>query len=408
MAITLILPKLDEAMTTAKIVKWLKKEGDSVQKGDGIFEVETEKVTFEVEAESDGVLSKVMAKAGDEVPVGATVAFILQPGEKAPEVSEPAAPFNAATRKETEAKAPEITRVAEAAEVKISPLARRIAEEHSIDLSRVKGSGPGGRIVKEDILRAVEESRVAAGGPKTEIEAAPKIKETPSAEVIPLSAMRKTIAQRMSQSFQTAPHFWVTDEVDATELIKLRQQLIPMIEKETGIKLTYTDILVKVVAKALSEQKNINACWTDNGIKIMPEINVGIATEVPRGLIVPVIHHADTKSLTEIATARADLVARGREGKLNINEITGSTFTLNNVGAVGIKSIDAIINPPESAILTVGRTEERPVVVKGEIVVRPMVDLSLACDHRTLDGASAGRFLLRIKGLIMNPSLMLT
>ncbi len=401
MAIKVIMPKLGLTMTEGTIKEWRKKEGEQVSKGEILYVLETEKVTFEVEAPESGILGKIVAKVDDVVPVGGIVAYILQPGEKLTDIVEPA---GVAEVKAVEVKVPEVSKpAAEKAkmpqEVRISPLARKIAEEHNINVSTIKGTGPEGRIVKEDVLRAVEEKKAAA--------AMPAAKETAEGIVVPLSSMRKTIARRMAESFQTAPHFWVTDEADTTDLKKLHQQMSPLIEKEAGVRLTLTDLLVKVVAKALKEHPHVNVSWTEEGIKIFSEINIGIATDVPGGLIVPVIRNADEKSLAEIATVRADLVARGRAGKLRLDEMMGGTFTLNNVGALGIRCINAIINPPQSAILTVGSITDRPVVVKGEITVKPMMDMSLGADHRTLDGASSGRFLRRVKELIDDPALLL-
>ncbi|MFC1981272.1 dihydrolipoamide acetyltransferase family protein [Chloroflexota bacterium] len=394
MAVPVIFPKVDETMRTGKILRWMKKEGDWVEKGESILEIETEKVIFEIEAEESGILRKIMAKAEDEVPIGTVIAFILQPGEEAPEVPEPVIMAKGKVR----VKEPE--RLKETEAIKASPVARKIAQEHNIDIATVKGTGPGGRIVKEDVLRAVEESKLVAA--QSVREGLGRAEE----QVVPLSSMRKVIARRMTASFQTVPHYWVTEEADATDLKKLLHQLLPLIEKETGVRLTYTDLLVKIIAKALKEHPEVNSSWTDEGIKILSEINIGIATDIPRGLIVPVIRNADKKSLAEIAAARADQLARGREGKSSLAEMTGGTFTLNNVGALGIKCINAIINPPESAILTVGRITDRSVVIKGEIVVRSMMDLSLGVDHRTLDGSSGGWFLQRIKELIENPVLL--
>ena len=407
MATKVIMPKLGLTMTEGKIVEWKKQEGEKVEKGEILYVLETEKVTFEVEAPESGILGKILAQVEDVVPVGGTVAYILQPGEELTEVAE----VTEAPEKDKVKADDKKVIVAETAspkaetalpkEVKISPVARKMASEHNIDILTIKGTGPEGRIVKEDVLQAIEETKGAVKRAVPEVSAEAE-------KIVPLSSMRRTIARRMSESFQTAPHFWVIDEADATNLMKLHQQLAPIIEKEAGVRLTYTDLFVKILGKALKECPDVNASWTDEGIKMLGDINVGIAVAVPNGLIVPVIHNADKKSIAEIAVARAELVTKAREGKLGLDEMTGGTCTLNNVGAVGIKCIDAIINPPESAILTVGKTADRPVVIAGDIVVRPMMDLSLAVDHRVLDGASGGRFLVRIRELIEDPILLVS
>lgn len=394
MAVAVILPKLDEAMLTGKIIRWMKKEGDWVEKGESILEIETEKVTFEVEAEESGILSKVMAKAGDDVPVGATIAFILQPGEKAPEVPEPVVTAKGEVRVEV----PQLTKEAEV--IKASPLAKSIAKEHNIDLSLVAGTGPGGRITKEDVLRAVEESKVVAAPPAREEVALAE------EEIVPLSSMRKTIARRMTESFQT-PHFYLTVEVDTQELGKTREQLMPLIESKIGIRLTVTDLIIKMVAKALEDNPSVNCAYVDGAMKLFKRIDIGLVTAVEGGLIVPVIRQANKKSLAEIAQARAELAQRARERKLSMEEMRGSTFTISNLGMFEIDQFSAILQPPEAAILAVGRIADKAVVRDGQIVIRPMMTLTLSIDHRVLDGVIGSQFLQSLKNYIENPSNIL-
>ena len=389
MAVAVILPKLDEAMRTGRIIKWLKKEGDRVEKGDVLFELETEKVTFEIEAEQSGILSNVRAKAGDAVPVGTTIAFILQPGEVAPEVAEPVAKAEGAVPVE-------VPRVAKEVEVKASPVAKKIAKEHNIDLSLVKGTGPGGRITREDVLQAVEESQAVTAPPVRE---EPELAEE---EIVPLSSMREIIASRMTESFQI-PHFYQTIEVDTTELSKAREQLIPFIESKTGIRLTLTDLIIKIAAKALEDNPSVNCTYMDGAVKLFKRIDIGLVTAVEGGLVVPVIHQANIKSLAEIAQVRAELVQKARDRKLSMEEMRGSTFTISNMGMFGIDQISAIIQPPEAAILTVGRIADRAVVRDGAIVIRPMMNLTISIDHRVLDGVIAATFLQSLKNYIDNP-----
>jgi len=397
MAVAVIFPKLDEAMTSGKIVRWLKKEGDRVEKGEIILEIESEKTSFELDAEASGILSNITAQAGDEVPVGTAIAFILKPGEKAPETE---TPVKVAAKKEetpkTEAKSEPPKPATEPKELKASPLARNIAREHNVDLGLVTGTGPDGRITKEDILKFVEESRAVAAPPSGEAPAGGE------EEIIPLSTMREVIARRMVESFQT-PHFYLTVAVDAQELQKTRQQLLPAIESKTGIRLTLTDLIIKIAARALEKNPAINCSYADGSVKLFKRIDIGLVTSVEGGLMVPVIRDAGTKSVAEIAQARAELVQKARERTLSREEMTGSTFTISNMGMYDIDQFSAIIQPPEAAILAVGRIVEKVVARNGEMVIRPMMNLTLSIDHRILDGALGAQFLQTVKNYIEEP-----
>jgi len=398
MATVVILPKLDEAMVTGKIINWLKKEGDHVEKGEGIVEIETEKVTFEVEAEESGILSKIMAQEGDEVAVGKTIAFILQPGEEAPKVPEPVIVAKGEAPAAVPAASVEVSETPkEARAIKASPVARKIAQEHNINLATVKGTGPGGRIVREDVLRAVEESRAAAAQPVRE---EPGLAEE---EVVPLSSMRKVIARRMTESFQS-PHFYLTVEVDTQEFRKTREQLVPLIESETGIRLTITDLIIMMAAKALEDNPAMNCAYVDGSVKIFKRIDIGLVTAVEGGLMVPVIRQANQKSLAEIVRARAELAQRARDDKLSMAEMRGSTFTISNLGMFGIDQFSAILQPPEAAILAIGCIADKAVVRDGQIVIKPMMTLTLSIDHRVLDGVIGAQFLQSLKDYIENPA----
>lgn len=383
MATEIILPKLDEAMVSGRIANWRKKEGDWVEKSEILFVLETEKVTFEVEAPESGILSAVKARAGDVVPVGHVVAFILQPGEAIPEVPQPIAQDKEGEVSQTK--------------IKISPVARKIAEEHGIDISLIAGTGPDGRIIKEDVLQAVERANKLK-------EAEPKRVE--EAKPLAMSLMRETIAHRMTQSFQSAPHFYLSVDVDVKELGRIREELMPSIEKAVGVRLTYTDLLLKIVARVVEDYPEVNAAWTDAGIKKLSEINIGLAVAVEAGLIVPVIRQVNLKSLADIAYARSDISKRASEGKITLSEMRGGSLTLTNLGMFGIDRFEAIINPPESCILAVGRIVEKPTVVKGEVAIRPQMNLTLSLDHRVLDGISGAGLLGRIKELIEQPFLL--
>ena len=389
-------------MTKGKIAKWMKQDGEQVEKGEAFLEVETEKVSFEIEAEESGIL-KIVVKEGEEVPIKTVVAYILQPGEEAPEAPKAPEPV-AAVKKETSVEAPkaavpvEVPEIPERAggRIKASPLAKKIAREHNINLAAVKATGPGGRIVRADVLRAVEESKVGVAQPvREELALAEE-------EITSLSSMREVIARHMIESFQT-PHFYLTVEVDGQELVKTRTQLIPLIESKIGIRLTITDLLIKIVAKALDDNPSVNCAYADGSVKLFRRIDIGLVTSVEGGLIVPVIRRANKMSLAEISQARAELAQRARDGKLSLGEMRGSTFTISNMGMFGIDQFNAILQPPEAAILAVGRLADKAVVRDGQIVIRPMMTLTLSIDHRVLDGAIGAQFLKSMKNYIENP-----
>jgi len=379
---TVVMPKLGLTMREGTIVNWLKKEGEAVEKGKPLLEIETEKVTAEVDAPASGILSKILVPKGSTVPVSEPIAFISEPGQ-APSLPsiEAAISFEKPVER-----------------IRVSPLAKKLADEHKIDVTKIKGTGPSGRIVREDVLKAVETA-------KTILIARPPSEE---AKAIPFTAMREKIGQRMLQSTLTAAHVTITTEVDATEGIKLRQGLLPEIEKITGARLSYTDILVKVVAKALKEYPIINSTLEGKSIKLLEHINIGVAVSLEQGLIVPVIRDADRKSIVEISTSFKELVDKARQNKLSLDEVTGGTFTISNLGMYGVDMFTPIINPPESAILGVGRIRDKPTFLDGQIVARPAVVLSLSFDHRVVDGAQAANFLQRIKQILENPYLLLT
>jgi len=335
-----------------------------------------------------------MAEAGDNVAVGTTIAFILQPGEKAPEVPEP--PVR--TKERVQVEVPKVTTGAKA--MKASPLAKRIAKEKNIDLSLVVGTGPRGRITKEDVLQALEEGKAVAAPPVREVA------ELAEEEIVPLSSMREVIARRMTESFQT-PHFYVTVEVDTQELGKTREQLIPIIESKTGIRLTITDLVIKMAAKALEDNPSVNCAYVAGAVKLFKRINIGLVTAVEEGLVVPVIRQANKKLLAEITQARAELVQRARNRKLTMAEMRGSTFTISNMGMFEVDQFSAILQPPEAAILAMGRIANRVVVRDGEIVIRPMMTLTLSIDHRVLDAVVGANFLQSLKNYIENPVTIL-
>ena len=426
MATEVKLPRLGQGMESGTIVKWLKGEGDAVKKREPLYELDTDKVTQEVEAEADGVLLKIVVDSG-EVEVGRTIAFIGSEGEDVPS-GNGAAPAAKEAEAEDAAEADERAqeegspaaemdderergRAAAAAtaeaepvaaaerdadgRVKASPLARRLAREKGIELAQVRGSGPEGRIVAEDVERFQPEPQTAPG-------AAPAAGEV---EEIALTSTRKTIARRLTEAWQ-APVFQLTLSAEMTRALELRERLVGRLaEGET--KPTVNDLLTKVCAAALVRHPAVNAHFTGEAIRRFPVAHVGMAVAAPNGLIVPVIRDADRRTIQEIAAARADLVARARAGKLQRADLEDGTFTISNLGMFGIEQFIAVLNPPQAAILAVGTTEERPVVREGQVEVRPMLTLTLTCDHRAVDGADGADFLRTVKELLEEPALAL-
>jgi len=400
MATEVILPRLGQGMESGTIVRWLKSEGEPVEKGEPLFELDTDKVTQEVEAEAAGVLLKIAVAEG-EVPVGQTVAFIGAKDEDVPDVAAQAPPEDEPRPSEPEpAPAQEAAQpVASASDngrIKASPLARRIARERGIELAGIRGTGPDGRIVAEDVERA------EAGGPSAPPAAAASV---PSGEVerIPLSGVRKTIARRLTEAWEI-PVFQLQASADMTRVNALVARLR---ERDPEVRVTVTDVLTKVCAQALMRHREVNAAFTEDAILLHPTANVGLAVAAPQGLVVPVIRSAERRSLTEIAGVRADLVGRAREAKLRAEDLEGGTFTISNLGMYAVESFTAVLNPPQAAIVAVGATEERVVPVGGETAVRPMVTLTCTFDHRAVDGAPAAAFLQTLKESLEDPGLAL-
>jgi len=401
-------------MESGTITRWLKAEGDTVDRDEPLYELDTEKVTQEVEAGISGVLLRILAAEGEEIEVGKPICVIGEPGEEAPAEGDGSAP--AATEPEAEA-APEPAVVepppagATAAEapvqaaepeppsggerLKASPLARRIARERGIELRRVAGTGPDGRIVAEDVERA-------AAAPAWEQKPVPV---TAGSEVVKLTSVRRTIARRLSEAWQ-APHFAISMSADMRRTIELRARLVE-VTPEGAPRPTYSDILTRICAAALLRHPDLNAHFEGDSVRLFQTANVGLAVAIPHGLVVPVIRHVETLSVTEIAAARADLVARTRENTLQPDDLEGGTFTVSNLGMYGVERFFAVLNPPQVAILAVGSIEERAVVVEGAVAVRPQLELTLSCDHRAVDGATASEFLRTLRELLEEPALAL-
>ena len=408
MATEVRLPRLGQGMESGTIVKWLKSEGEPVSKREPLYELDTDKVTQEVEAEADGVLLKIVVPEG-EVEVGRTVAFIGAEGESvsdaAPETDRREAAGDGNGRAAVEEREPpEPAEPAPAApiraaegRVKASPLARRIAREKGIDLERVQGTGPDGRIIAEDVEKA------SAAPPA--VAPAPAFEPVGEIEEIQLTSTRKTIARRLTEAWQ-APVFQLQVTADMTSVLAVREALVERL-REGETKPTVNDVVTKLVARALVRHPAVNAQFLGDRIVRFPSANVGIAVAAPSGLIVPVVRDADRRTIGEIAAARADLVGRAREGKLRLEDLEDGTFTISNLGMFGIDSFTAVLNPPQAAILAVGQVAEQPVVEDGQLVVRPVAHLTLTCDHRAIDGADGAEFLQTLKELLRLPGLAL-
>jgi pyruvate dehydrogenase E2 component (dihydrolipoamide acetyltransferase) len=415
MPATVIMPALELAQETGKVLRWLKAPGDAVSKGEPIVEVETDKVTVEIEAPATGVLRAVSAGAGDVVRVGTTIALIYGPGEPEP----------------VRADEPVMT-------VKASPLARTLAEQHGVDLARVTTAS--GRIEKADVLAYVDARKASGGGNGAAARlaaASPKARRLAAERGLDLAALRgsgpggavlaadvpaaaerpsapatapgvgtvwRVMAERMTQSWTTAPHFYLVREVTVSRLATWRERA----KAQTGARITYTDLLVRIVAAALVQQPRVNVAWRDGAIVPNAAIDIGIAVAVADGLVVPVLHGADTLGLADIAARREDLVARAQAGKLRPADIQGGGFTISNLGMYGVDAFDAIVNPPQAAILAVGRIADRVVAVDGQPVVQPTMVLTLSCDHRALDGARGAQFLGALADLVEEPLALLT
>jgi pyruvate dehydrogenase E2 component (dihydrolipoamide acetyltransferase) len=398
------LPRLGQGMESGTVVRWLKSEGEAVAKGEPLYELDTDKVTQEVEAEAAGVLLKIVVEEGERA-VGTTIAYIGKEGEEIA-ISAPAEPPKQEEPPKQDAEQPAKAPKAEpgpepehtaapsnGGRVKASPLARRIARERGIDLSSLHGTGPEGRIVAEDVERAVAQAPAPAAAPAGEVER------------IELTNVRRTIARRLTEAW-TVPVFQLTVSADMTRanaLVKAHR------EANEDVKLTVTDVLAKVCAQALLRHRPVNAAYTDEAILRFPTANIGIAAATPAGLFVPVIRSVERLDLAEIAAARSDLVTRARDGKLKTADLEDGTFTISNLGMpqYGIEQFVAVLNPPQAAILAVGATEDRAVVRSGQVEVLPMVTLTATFDHRAVDGADAAEFLHTVMTYLEEPGLAL-
>ena len=413
MASEVKLPRLGQGMEAGTIVKWLKSEGERVEKGEPLYELDTDKVTQEVEADSDGVLLKIVIADG-EVDVGTTVGIIgaqdedvsaLLQGSQggnggAPAAAEPASAPSAeeAAAPAEDAQAPSAPAPVRAAgeRIKASPLARRIARERGVDLMQVVGTGPEGRVIAEDVEKAAIGPATPSGAPAV---------ARPEVEIVELTSTRKTIARRLTEAWQ-APVFQLTVSADATALVATRQRMVELL-REGETKPTVSDVLTRLVASALVRHRPVNANFVDGRLQRFSAAHVGLAVAAPSGLVVPVIRDADRKSVLDIARDRADIVSRARDGKLQLADLEGGTFTISNLGMYGIEQFVAVLNPPQVAILAVGSIEDRAVVVDGAVAVVPTITMTLTCDHRAIDGSEGAEFLRDVKSFVESPALAL-
>jgi pyruvate dehydrogenase E2 component (dihydrolipoamide acetyltransferase) len=438
----IVMPRMGLTMDEGTLVGWRKAEGQNVTAGEPLFEIETDKSTVEVEAPETGVLGKILFPIGATVPVGTVIAILVQEGEALPASGTPAAMVIAARPKASQVEPGPVVKnppVVFPAKVKASPAARTLAKKLGVDLSQKAGSGPGGRVVAWNVrtLRpntpakvtplaakaaadlGVNLSGVQGSGPGgritlQDVEQAKRMPATrpgifepvePSVTIRPFTRIEQVMAKRMVESFTSAPHFYLHVSIDARQLVALREQLKASLEKRSGIHLTYTDLLVYFCARILARHPEVMAQWTPQGMRLLSDIHVGVAVDTELGLLVPVVRNADRLGLTEISRTLANLTRSARAGTLLPSEQEEGIFTISNLGTFGIDAFDAVINPPQAAILAVGRIKEQALVEDGKVVPAAMLTLSLSVDHRVLDGARGARFLGDLAELLETPAL---
>jgi pyruvate dehydrogenase E2 component (dihydrolipoamide acetyltransferase) len=382
MAFSVVMPALEMAQETGKLIAWRKKEGDRVTKGEPLLEIETDKAVMEVEATADGILAGIIGVVGSDIPVGQTIAWIVAPGEKPPTANESSNAVPAARGKTESHSAPTAASAPESSAIqtaRISPKARRLAKELGVDITAVRGSGPGGEILASDVQAAATVASSAAPKKSSGLE-------------VP-STLGRLMAERTTQSWTTVPHFFVTREIDASALNAYREKVVAEIEHTHHIRITHTDLLVALVSRVLLKHPRLNSSWTAEGIRLHDHVNMGVAIAVNDGVVAAVISNAHTATLGEIAQRRSGIAERARAGKLRPADIADATFTISNLGMYKVDQFTAIITPPQAAILAVGAIADRVVAIDGKPAVRPMMTLTLSCDHRAADGARAATFL---------------
>jgi pyruvate dehydrogenase E2 component (dihydrolipoamide acetyltransferase) len=440
MAIEMIMPKVDMDQETGTVIEWLKSEGEQVKEGETILVIETDKIAIDVEAPGTGILGGVSANPGDVIPIGTVIAYILEEGEEAP--APPAAVESAPQASQPEA--PQAPAEQAAVDVPATPVAKKMAEEHGVDLSSVSATGKGGKVTKDDVqaaispaaapgtgpviatpaarrtarLSGVDISQVRGTGPGGRIQAgdvvsfkpgltAPAAPQVMSGEKIPLIGMRRTIAERLTESYQSIPHIQFTASVDMTNFIQARTDYNNLALERGDQKVSVTAMLIKLVAMTLADHRMLNSSLVGEEIVVHEDINIGVAVALDRGLIVPVLKNVEQKGVKEIAAESNDLVDRARNEQLTGADVRGGTFTITNLGPFGVEQFNAIINPPEAAILAIGATTEEVIALgDGVIAIRPIMRFTLSADHRIIDGAVAARFIADLKATLENPILM--
>jgi pyruvate dehydrogenase E2 component (dihydrolipoamide acetyltransferase) len=397
MAFSVVMPALEMAQETGKLLAWRKKEGDRVAKGEPLLEIETDKAVVEVEAPADGVLAGIKASEGTDIPVGQTIAWIVAPGEQPPEESVAPAVPPARAVSQRASHAPhyiaDTSRSAQAAAPKISPKARRLAKDLGVDINKIVGSGASGEILASDI-QAVANMKTSTVPAK-------------DSEKIELpTSIGRIMAERTTQAWTTVPHFFVRRDVDSTALNHLREKLLPELNRTHGIRITHTDLLVKLVARVLRSHPRLNASWTEAGIRLHRHVNIALAIAVNDGVVATTIRDADSLTLADIAAQRRDLSERAKQGKLRPADIADATFTISNLGMYEVDEFCAIITSPQAAILAVGAIRDRVIVADGQPAIRPIMTLTLSCDHRVVDGARAAMFLRDLAATLSHPETL--
>ena len=400
MATKVHMEALSPTMEEGQVVKWHKAEGDQVSMGEVLAEIETDKAVMELVARGEGVLRKIFTGESETAPVGDVIAVIADEGEDISALTPNTGGSSAAPETSKSKSDPDIepqVRVTqgEGGRLKASPLARRLAQGAGLELSGIRGSGPGGRIVKRDVEEASRDGQAAA------IEVA-----GPDFEDLKVSQMRKTIARRLSESLGPVPHFFLTVAVDMVRAIEARARINTLL-KERGEKISLNDLVVRAVAAALVQHRAVNAAWHGDHIRRYARVHIGVAVAVEDGLITPVIRDADTKGVAQVAREIREMAGRAREKRLKPEEYTGATFSISNLGMFGIHEFTSVINPPEAGIVAVGQVEEVPVAMNGQVVVRPRMKVTMGCDHRVVDGATGARFLQTLKAMLEEPATIL-